>query len=231
MENNGDSHQRGAAASALAGQAVAIIGYGDEAREQARRLRAARWDVGVALRPGGMSWIRAVADGFRPVLVSQALAHADVIVVHMPESEQPAMWASTIAPRVAPGTLVVFAHGAALYAGALEPDSRLDVVLVARNASGAGCRVAVHLDATGRALERAAAFARTAFGDARVGTTTVESEVQTELRALVDRKGGVEKFLAEIDRLLANPSHEPDEAALRYYEGLRAALVGRRGAA
>jgi ketol-acid reductoisomerase len=222
--NSGDSHQR-------ANTRVAMIGYGDEAREQARRLRAARWDVGVALRPGGMSWIRAVADGFRPVLVSQALAHADVVVVHMPESEQPAMWASSIAPRVAPGTLVVFAHGAALYAGALEPDARLDVVLVARNASGAGCRVAVHHDATGRALERAAAFARTAFGDPRVGTTTVESEVQSELRALVDRKGGVEKVIAEIDRVLANPSHEPDEAALRYYEGLRAALVGRRGAA
>lgn len=210
---------------------VAMIGYEDEAREQARRLRAAGWTVSVALRPGGMSWIRAVSDGFRPVLVSQALANADVVVVHAPEPEQPAMWACSIAPRVAPGTLVVFAHGAALYAGVLEPDARLDVALLARNGSGAGCRIAVHHDATGRALERAASFARTAFGDPRVGTTTVESEVQNELRALVDRKGGVEAAIAEIDHLLANPSHEPDEAALRYYEGLRAALVGRRGAA
>ncbi|HEX8790195.1 MAG TPA: hypothetical protein VF765_04535 [Polyangiaceae bacterium] len=223
-KGNADAHQR-------AGTRIAMIGYGTEARDQSRRLRAAGWNVSVALRPGGMSWIRAVSDGFRPVLVSQALAQADVIVVHMPESEQPAMWASSIAPRVAPGTLVVFAHGAALYAGALEPDARLDVVLVARNSSGAGCRVAVHHDATGRALERAAGFARMAFGDPRVGTTTVESEVQNELRALVDRKGGVEKVVAEIDHVLANPSHEPDEAALRYYEGLRVALLRRRGAA
>jgi ketol-acid reductoisomerase len=129
----------------------------------------------------------------------------------------------------------VFAHGAALYSGALQPDARLDVVLVTRGsvrADGAadGCRVAVHQDATGRALERAAAFARAVFGGAKVGTTTLASEVKNELSELVERVGGLPALLAEWDRVLANPSHEPDEATMHYYEHLRAAVLAETGA-
>lgn len=216
---HGESNERRAAR-------VAMIGYGPEAREQALRLRAVGWHVAVVLRPGGLSWIRAVADGFRPVLAPEAVEHADVVVVQLPEAEQPAMWACYIAPHLAEGALVVFAHGAALYSGAIEVDRRVDVVLVTgRDPEPAACRVAVHQDVTGRALERAAGFARAAWGDPSVGTTTLAAEVETELSELVDRMGGVEALLAEWDRVLANPSHEPDEATLRYYERLREAVV------
>src|SRR6185312_10233659 len=94
-----------------------VIGYGPEAREQAIRLRAIGWDVDVVVRPGGMTWIRAVDDGFRPVPAAQAALRASVVVLHVPESEQPAVWAYGIAPYLAPGALVVFARGSALYSG------------------------------------------------------------------------------------------------------------------
>lgn len=209
---------------------VALIGYGPEAREQAMALRALGWHVDVVLRPGGTSWIRAVADGFRPVVARDAVERANIVAVHLPESEQPTVWARSIAPYLAPGALVVFAHGAALFSGALEVDGRFDVVLITRKASsrtqaGNACAVAVHLDATGRAIDRASGFARAAYAVARVGTTTVASEVQSDLTALVARMGGVEALLAEWDRVLANPGHEPDEAALRYYERLREAVT------
>jgi ketol-acid reductoisomerase len=204
---------------------VAMIGYGPEAGEHARRLREQGWHVSVVVRPGGMSWIRAMADGFRPVVAKEAVGSADVVAVELPESEQPAVWAYTLAPFVARGALIVFTHGAALYTGSVEPDPRFDVVLVARGESADACRVAVHQDATGRALERAAGFARAVFAGAKVGTTTLASEVQTELSELVARVGGLPALLAEWDRVLANPSHEPDEATLRYYEQLRAAVL------
>jgi ketol-acid reductoisomerase len=224
----GESKQRDAAR-------VALMGYGDEAREQAVRLRALGWHVSVALRPGGTSWIRAVADGLRPVVAREAVRNADVVVVHLPESEQPSVWAQSIAPHLAPGALVVFAHGAALFSGMVEPDPRFDVVLVTRRdadlAAGNACRVAVHRDATGRAFERAAGYARAVYGESKVGTTTLASEVQSDLSALVERLGGVEALLAEWDRVLANPGHEPDEATLRHYERLReAVLAGTRPA-
>jgi ketol-acid reductoisomerase len=208
---------------------VALFGYGPEAREQAVRLRSIGWEVDVVMRSGGMSWIRAVTDGFRPVSAAEAAARADVVVVHLPESEQPAVWAYGIAPHLSPGALVVFVHGWALYSGAVDPDPCLDVVLVTGSGdfegSELGCRVAVHRDATSHALERAAAFARAVFGAAKIGTTTLDGEVNAELSELVAKMGGFEALLAQWDRVLANPSHEPDEATLTYYERLRATVL------
>jgi ketol-acid reductoisomerase len=219
------------APSAASSHAVAFLGYGDVAREQALRLRVLDWRVDVVVRPGGMSWVRAVADGFRPVPPSEAAARADVVAVHLPEREQPAVWAYSIEPYLAPGALAVFARGSALYSGSVDPSADLDVALVRKTAdetgraSGARCQVAVHRDATGRALERSAAFARAAFGTTSVGTTTLDAEVQADISALVAKMGGLPALLAEWDRLLADPGHEPDQATLSYYERLRAAVT------
>jgi ketol-acid reductoisomerase len=229
----------GSSRSASGVTRAAVYGYGPDAREQALRLRSIGWEVDVVVRPGGMTWIYAVADGFRPVAAAEAAMRADVVLVHLPESEQPAVWAYGVAPYLAPGSLVVFAHGTALYTGAVDPDPRLDVALVTpcfvRDAELV-CRVAVHRDATGHALERALAFTRAVFVSAstKVETTTLDSEVRADLSALGAKKGGLRALLAEWDRVLANPGHEPDEATLNYYERLRATVLagGRnRGAA
>jgi ketol-acid reductoisomerase len=229
-ESEGGSRSRGVTRAA-------VIGYGPDAREQALRLRAIGWDVDVVVRAGGMTWIHAVADGFRPVPAAEAALRADVVVVHLPESEQPAVWAYGLAPYLAPGSLVVFAHGSAVYSGAVDPDPRLDVALVtACHARGAEqvCRVAVQRDATGHALERALAFVRAVFGSIKVETTTLDFEVKADLSELGAKMGGLPALMAEWDRVLASPSHEPDEATLTYYERLRATVLAggrKRGAA
>jgi len=214
---------------------AAIIGYGDAAREQALRLRSIGWGVDVVMRPGGMSWIRAVADGFRPVSAAQAASSAEVVAVHLPEAEQPAVWAYGLEPSLRPGTLVVFVHGSALYSGALDPEPHHDIVLltsqgaIGRADGATACRIAVHRDASGHALERAMAYARAVFGSPRIGTTTVDAEVRAELSELVAQKGGFTALLAEWDRVLANPGHEPDQATLTYYERLRATVIAGQG--
>jgi ketol-acid reductoisomerase len=229
-ESEGGSRGRGVTRAA-------VIGYGPDAREQALRLRAIGWEVDVVVRAGGMTWIHAVADGFRPVPAAEAALRADVVVVHLPESEQPAVWAYGLAPYLVPGSLVVFAHGSAVYSGAVDPDPRLDVALVtpctARDA-GLVCRVAVQRDATGHALERALAFVRAVFGSIKVETTTLDSEVSADLSERGAKMGGLPALMAEWDRVLASPSHEPDEATLTYYERLRATVLAggpKRGAA
>jgi ketol-acid reductoisomerase len=220
---------------------AAVFGYGPDAREQALRLRAIGWAVDIVVRPGGMTWVHAVADGFRPVPAAEAAMRADVVVVQLPEAEQPAVWAYGVAPYLAAGALVVFAHGSALYSGAVDPDRKFDVALVTpcavRDAEQV-CRVAVHRDATGHALERALAFARAVFGSPKVETTTLEDEVGTDLSERSAKMGGLPGLVAEWDRVLASPSHEPDEAALTYYERLRATVLAgvlaggrKRGAA
>lgn len=217
-----------------AARRAAMIGYGHQAREQAIRLRAIGWTVGVAMRPGGLSWIRAVDDGFRPVPPADAVAGAEVVVVQLPEPQQPSVWAYGLAPYVEAGSLVVFARGTALYSGSVDPDPNLDVALVTSSGDpgdggGQACRVAIHSDASGRALERAMAFVRAAFGMAKIGTTTVDSEVGAELAEWIVRAGSLTALLAEWDRILANPSHEPDQAALTYYERLRAKVLESQG--
>ncbi len=214
---------------------AAVFGYGPEAREQACRLRAIGWQVDVVVRAGGMSWIRAVNDGFRPVAAAEAAARANILVVHLPESELPAVWAYGVAPHLAAGSLAVFSRAYSLHAGAVTPDRGLDVVVLAGGANGGtaegarACRVAMHQDATGHALERATAVARAVLGASPVGTTTIDAEVRAEIAELIARAGGLARLLAELDRVLANPSHEPDEATLAHYERLRATVLAGIG--
>jgi len=214
---------------------IAVLGYGAEARDRAVRLRHAGIDVSVSMRPGGLSWVRANADKFAPAPADEAVASAEVVVLLVPDEEQPAVYWRNVAPHITPGALLVVERGHALYLGMLEPKADLDVVLVTAGASGTserpGCRVAVYRDATGRALERAIAYARAAFPEAKVslGTTTVSDEVEADLAAREARAGGHEAFVAELDQILVRGgAHEPDEAKLSYYERLRACVAVRQ---
>jgi ketol-acid reductoisomerase len=219
----------------LAGARVAVIGYGPEAREQALHLRVAGNHVTVSLRPGGMSWLRATKDGFSPAPTAAAVRDAEVVVVQVPEEDQPSVYWHAVAPNLEPGALVVFGRGQALHLGVLDAPGKVDVVLVTANGTlgRTGCRVAVHRDATGKALERAIAYARAAFGEAAttLGTTTVAEEVKADLAASEERVGGPAALLAEVDELLARGTHEPDQAKLLYYERLRDLLVAHRAIA
>ena len=229
MSTEGDQHK-----ATPANARVAVLGYGPEAREQALRLRGAGAHVTVGVRPGGMSWLRATEDGFAPVPTAAAVSGAQIVAVHVPEEDQPAVYWRAVAPNLEPGALVVFGRGQALHIGCVDPPGAVDFVLVTSGGTlqRAGCRVAVHRDATGKALDRAVAYARAAIGEAAkaLGTTTVAEEVEADLAAFEERVGGSEALLAELDELLARGTHEPDEAKLGFYERLRD-LVARRAAA
>lgn len=206
---------------------VAVLGYGPDAKQVAAGLRRAGNDVTVGLGAGGMSWVRAQRDGFVSKPSPIAVEGAEVVAVHIPDQEQCSVYWHVVAPNVAASALLVFGRALALATGALEPRD-CDVVVVTGDPSA--CRVAVHTDATGRALERAVAYARAAFGPyAQIGTSTVEAEAERELAALELAAGGRDKFFEELDRATAHAreSHAPDEARLAYYEGLHTLLGAR----
>lgn len=219
----------GQKATATFGHRVAVLGYGAEARAQALNLRALGKDVAVAVRPGGMSWVRAIEDGFRPCHVAEAVAGADVIVMLVPEVEQPALYSQSVAPHAKPGALLVLGHASAVHAQAVEPAPESDVVLVTvrLDESGVKCFVAVHHDATGAACTRAIAYARAAYGaaSASVGTTTFAEETEREVAEQAACSGGVGELLAAWEKLLTSHAHEPNDASLSYYENLRAVVA------
>jgi len=204
----------------ITGARIAVLGYGPAAAQQAIGLRDAGNDVSVATRPGGLSWGRARRDGFRAGPACSTVDGATVVVLLVPDDEQAPMYWDAIEPVLEPGALLVVGRALALGTRAFQPGAP-DVVFVA--ARGRTCRVAVHHDATGRALERAISYARAAFGlDVAIATTTLAAEVDAELAELESRAGGADGLRAEVGRAAARVrySHAPEEARLAYYEGL-----------
>jgi ketol-acid reductoisomerase len=110
------------------------------------------------------------------------------------DTTQPAIYRDEIAPHLAPGKTLMFAHGFNIRFGEIVPHPEVDVSMVAPKAPGHRVRevfvagggvpalVAVHQDRSGGALADALAYAR-ALGSTRAGVleTTFSEETETDL--------------------------------------------------
>ena len=67
-------YDKDADTSVLKGKSIAVIGYGIQGRAQALNLRDSGMDVTVGLRKDGESWSKAVADGFHPETIGDAVS-------------------------------------------------------------------------------------------------------------------------------------------------------------
>jgi ketol-acid reductoisomerase len=180
--------------AALAGQTVAIIGYGSQGHAHALNLHESGVDVVVGLQPGSKSRPLAEEAGLRVADVADAVKAADVIMILVPDTGQKAVYDAEIAPNLRAGQLVMFAHGFNIHFGRIDPPGNVDVGMVAPKGPGhllrsvfqAGGGVpalfAVHRDTTGSARARTLAYAR-ALGNTRAGVleTTFAEETETDL--------------------------------------------------
>jgi ketol-acid reductoisomerase len=180
--------------SALAGQTVAIIGYGSQGHAHALNLHESGVDVVVGLAPGSKSRALAADAGLRVLDVADAVKAADVIMIAVPDTGQKAVYDADIAPNLRPGQLLLFAHGFNLRFGRITPPADIDVGMVAPKGPGhlvrsvyqAGGGVpalfAVEQDASGTGRARVLAYAR-ALGNTRAGVleTTFTEETETDL--------------------------------------------------
>src|SRR5689334_3229210 len=152
-------HDEDADLATLAGNTIAVIGYGNQGRSQALNLR----DSGLAVVVGNVadaSRARAAADGFEVMDPGDAVGRADVVMLLVPDEVMPELYARDVAPRIRPGSCVVFASGYNVAFRLIVPAANLDVVLLAPRMIGPGVRdryverkgfpsfVAVHQDAT-----------------------------------------------------------------------------------
>ena len=64
---------------AIAGQRIAIIGYGSQGRAHAQNLKESGHDVIAGVRHGGKGWKNATADGIATAQPSDAVKGADII--------------------------------------------------------------------------------------------------------------------------------------------------------
>src|ERR1700734_1203713 len=95
----------------IQGRKVAILGYGSQGHAHALNLSESGVDVRVGLRDGSGSKKKAEEAGLRVLSIADAATEADVIMILLPDTEQAAVYEREIAPHLAAGDALFFAHG------------------------------------------------------------------------------------------------------------------------
>jgi len=187
-------YEQDADPSALSGQRIAVLGFGSQGHAHARNLKDSGHDVRVGLREGSASRAAAEEAGLRVLTTAEAAAEADVVMMLQPDTAQAKVYADDVAPNLKAGDMLMFAHGFNIHFGTIHPPADVDVTMIAPKGPGHLVRrtyeqgigtpalVAVHQDATGKARDRALAYAA-GIGAARAGVieTTFKEETETDL--------------------------------------------------
>ena len=95
---------------ALAGQTIAIVGYGSQGRAHALNLADSGYRVIVGARQNGGSWFKAQKDGLEAMTPEDAAEQADLVALLTPDMCQPEVYQS-IKDRLRPKSTLLFAHG------------------------------------------------------------------------------------------------------------------------
>ena len=212
--------------SVLDGKAVAVIGYGIQGRAQAQNLRDSGVRVVVGGRPEGRGIAAAREEGFEARVTGQAVEGADVVFVLVPDEAHVEVLESDICPNLKSGATLGFACGYSLTFSRPKLPGDVDVVMVSPKGTGNALRerfvaggglpalVAVHRDATGRALETALAYAK-AIGSGRVAAieSSFREEAHTDLfgeQAVLC--GGIPRLMEAGFQTLVEAGYSPEAA-------------------
>ncbi len=224
-------YEKDADRSALEGSRIAILGFGSQGHAHALNLKDSGYDVRVGLREGSRSREAAEAAGLPVSSVAEATAEGDVVMVLLPDTSQAKVYRDEIAPNLNDGDMLMFAHGFNIHFGTIVPPAGVDVTMIAPKGPGHLVRrtyeqgigtpalVAVQQDATGKALQRALAYAD-GIGVARAGVieTSFEEETETDLFGeQVVLCGGVTSLVKSGFDTLVAAGYQPEIA---YFECL-----------
>jgi ketol-acid reductoisomerase len=178
----------------IQGKKVAVIGYGSQGHAHALNLKGSGVSVKVGLSPTSRSRATAQAAGLEVGDVAAVSNWADVIMVLVPDTTAATLYKDAIEPNLAPGKMLMFAHGFNIRFGTITARPDVDVTMVAPKAPGHRVRelyvegagtpalIAIHQDATGQAKALTLAYAK-GIGVTRAGVieTTFAEETETDL--------------------------------------------------
>ena len=215
----------------LKGKTIAIIGYGSQGHAHAMNLRDSGLDVVVGLYEGSKSRAKAESAGLRVLPTADAAKAADVIMILVADHIQGDLYHRDIEAHLSAGKTLMFAHGFNIHYKQIAPPEGVDVTMVAPKAPGHRVRelytegvgvpalVAVHQNASGKALEQALAYAL-ALGCLKAGVieTTFKEETESDLfgeQAVLC--GGVAELIRAGFETLVEAGYAPEIA---YFECL-----------
>ncbi len=208
---------------------VAVIGYGSQGHAHALNMRDSGCDVVVGLPKGSRSRAKAEADGLRVMTPADAAEQADVIMLLIPDQHHREVFERDIRPGLAPGKMLLTAHGFSLHFAQIVPPADIDVAMVAPKSPGHMVRRlyvegvgvpalwAVYQDATGNAQALTLSYAR-AIGCTRAGVlrTTIGEETETDLFGeQTVLCGGVTSLIRNAFETLVEAGYQPE---LAYFE-------------
>jgi len=208
---------------------VAVIGYGSQGHAHALNMHDNGCNVVVGLPAGSKSREKAEAEGLSVVTPAVAAEQADVIMILIPDQHHREVFERDIRPGLAPGKMLMTAHGFSLHFSQIVPPADIDVAMVAPKSPGHMMRRlftegvgvpalwAVHQDATGKAEAMTLAYAR-AIGSTRAGVlrTTIAEETETDLfgeQAVLC--GGITALIRAGFETLVEAGYQPEVA---YFE-------------
>jgi ketol-acid reductoisomerase len=217
--------------SKLDGKTVAILGYGSQGHAHALNLKDSGAAVVVGLREGSDSVEKAKGDGLRVESIADAASLGDVVMILLPDEKQAEVWEAEIKDGIAPGNLLMFAHGFSIHFDQIEPGPEVDVGMVAPKGPGHLVRrqfvegngvpglIAVDADASGQAKDVVLAYAK-GIGCTRAGVieTSFREETETDLfgeQAVLC--GGVSELVQAGYETLVDAGYDP---RLAYFECL-----------
>jgi ketol-acid reductoisomerase len=210
---------------------VAVLGYGSQGHAHALNLADSGVDVMVGLRGGSSSWAAAEEAGLKVGTVPEAVKDAQIVAFMLPDGPQAEVYRDEVAPNLAPGAAILFAHGFSIHYGRIEPPAGHDVVMVAPKGPGHIVRrlfedgfgvpalIAVAQDSSGQARELALAYA-TGLGAGRVGIIETSFKDETETDLFGEQSvlcGGLTQLIQLGFETLVEAGYPPE---LAYYECL-----------
>jgi ketol-acid reductoisomerase len=213
----------------LKGQKIAIIGYGSQGHAQAQNLRESGLDVIVSDLEGTKNYKLAIDHGFTPMTAADASAKADIIQILAPDQTQASLYKNEIKANLKPGKTLVFSHGFNIHFNQIVPSADIDVIMVApkgpghlvrreyERGAGVPSLIAIYQDASGKAKDKALAYAK-GIGATRAGVleTTFQEETETDLFGeQVVLCGGVTELIRAGFDTLVNAGYQPEIA---YFE-------------
>jgi ketol-acid reductoisomerase len=213
----------------LSGRTVAVIGYGSQGHAHALNLRDSGVSVVVGLRPSSASVEAARQEGLEVLPPAEAAAKGDLIMMLAPDERQGELFRRDIAPGLAPGDALLFAHGFSIHFGQVVAPEAVDVLMVApkgpghlvrrtyTEGAGVPALLAVAQDASGSAMQLGLAYAK-GIGCTRGGVieTTFAEETETDLFGeQVVLCGGLTELVRAAFDTLVDAGYNPD---LAYFE-------------
>ena len=187
-------YEKDADLSLIKKKKVAIVGYGSQGHAHANNLKDSGVKVTVGLRKDGASWSKAKNAGLNVKEVAEAVKGADLVMILVPDEQQPDVYYNDIEPNIKQGATLAFAHGFNIHYNQIVPRADLDVIMIAPKGPGHTVRstyvqgggvpslIAVYQDKSGKAKDIALSYA-SANGGTKGGVieTNFREETETDL--------------------------------------------------